>query len=129
MLIFTLEARLKKYLRLSIAEVMEKGNIKEENKVIGFIIKRLVYFMNVVLFQKQTSETLIQVIPLLIKEIQTLAGMNKLTETNVKANDIQMLKFYWNIQKLFISKGQRSFTVIPLSYFECRKTDFGPNNL
>jgi hypothetical protein len=50
MLIFTLEARLKKYLRLSIVEMMEKGNVKETNKVIGFIIKKLTYSKNVVPF-------------------------------------------------------------------------------
>jgi hypothetical protein len=92
MLIFTLEARLKKYLRLSIAELVEKFNIKEKNKVISFIIKKLNYFKNVVPFQKEPNETLMQAITVLIKVIQTLAGINKLTETNIKANTSRMLK-------------------------------------
>jgi hypothetical protein len=37
MLIFRLEARTKKYLRLRIAEIVEKINTKEKNEVIGFI--------------------------------------------------------------------------------------------
>jgi hypothetical protein len=90
MLIFTLEA--KKYLRLSIAELVEKFNIKEKNKVISFIIKKLNYFKNVVPFQKEPNETLMQAITVLIKVIQTLAGINKLTETNIKANTSRMLK-------------------------------------
>jgi hypothetical protein len=80
-------------------------------------------------FQKEPIVTLMQVIPVLIKEIQALAGMNKLTETNIKANASSMLKFYWHIQKLFISKNQRSFTLLPLSHFKCRKAEFGMNNL
>jgi hypothetical protein len=114
---------LKKYLRLSIAEMVEKGNNKEKNKVIGFIIKKLNYYKNVPL-QKEPSEILMQVIPVLIKEVQALAGVNKLIETNIKANTSQMLKFYWNIQKLFTSKGQISFTLLSLSHFKCRKAEF-----
>jgi hypothetical protein len=76
MLIFTLEARLKKYLRFTtIAEMVEKLSGKEKNKVIGFIIKKLTYSNNVVPFQKEPSETLMQVIPVLIKEIQALTEM------------------------------------------------------
>ncbi len=48
-------------------------------------------------FQKEPSEMLMQVVPVLIKEIQALAGMNKLTDTNIKANTNRMLKFYWHI--------------------------------
>ncbi len=104
MLIFTLEAWMKKYLRLIIAEMVEKTNTKEKNKVIVFIIKKLTYSNNIVPFQKKPSETLMQVIPVSIKEIQALAGINKLIEANIKANACRMLKFYWHIQKLFISK-------------------------
>jgi hypothetical protein len=70
-----------------------------------------------------------QVIPVLIKEVQALTGMNKQTETNIKTNASLMLKFYWHIQKLFISKGQRSFALVPISHFKCRKAEFGMNNL
>jgi uncharacterized protein YehS (DUF1456 family) len=66
-MIFILEAQIKKYLRLS---------------------------KNVVPFQKEPSETLMQLIPGLIKEIKALAGMNKLTETNIKANSSIILKCY-----------------------------------
>jgi hypothetical protein len=69
MLIFTLEAQIKKYIRLRIAEVVEKTNAKEKNKVIGFIIKKLTYSKNAVPFQKEPSETLKQVTPVVIKEI------------------------------------------------------------
>jgi hypothetical protein len=106
MSIFTLEALLNKYLRLSITKMVEKDNSKEKNKVIGFITKKPNYYKNVVPFQKEPSEILMQVILVLIKEVQALAGVNKPIETNIKANGNQMLKFYWNIQKLFTSKGQ-----------------------
>jgi hypothetical protein len=94
MLISTLEARLKKYLRFIIAETVEKPNDKEKNEDIDFIIKKPTYSKNVVPSQKEPSEILMQVIPVLIKEIQALSGMNKLTETNIKANASRMLKFY-----------------------------------
>jgi hypothetical protein len=129
MLILTLEARLKKYLRFIIAEMVEKPNNKENNKVIGFIIKKLTYSKNVLPYQKEPSQRLMQAIPILTKQIQALVGMDKLTETNVTANASQMVKFYWNIQKLFISKGQRSFALLSLSHFKCRKAEFGMNNL
>jgi len=129
MLIFTLEARLKKQLRLRIAEMMEKVNSMEKNKVIGFITKKLTYSKNVIPFQKEPRETLMQVIPVLIKQKQALAEVNKLTETSVKANTSRMLKFYWHIQKLFISKGQRSFALVLLSHLKCKKSEFGMSNL
>jgi hypothetical protein len=74
--------------------MVEKTDTKEKNKVIGFIIKKLTYSKNVVSSQKETSGTLMQVIPVLVKKIQALAGMNKLTETNIKVNASQTFKFY-----------------------------------
>jgi hypothetical protein len=107
----------------------EKTNNKKKNKIIGFIIKKLTYSKNVVPFQKEPSETLKQLIPVLIKEMQDLVGMNKLADANIKANASQVLKFNWHIQRSFIFKGQRSFVLVPLSHFKCRKAEFGMNNL
>jgi hypothetical protein len=70
-----------------------------------------------------------QLIPVLIKEMQDLVGMNKLADANIKANASQVLKFNWHIQRSFIFKGQRSFVLVPLSHFKCRKAEFGMNNL
>jgi hypothetical protein len=78
MLIFTLEVGMKKDLRLRIAEKVEKTNTKEKNKVIRFTIKKLNYSKNVVPFQEEPSETLMYVIPVLIKQIQGLAGSQNL---------------------------------------------------
>ena len=134
MLKFTLEQRLKKYLRARMSELLtdEQPPKSEQRRVIDYIIRKLTFTTPVFDFRKQPPMVLIQLIPILILEVCSLLDCNNETiidESFVETNSNKMFVFYWYIQKFFIEKEIQSFNLMPLSHFKCRNIEIGTNDL
>jgi hypothetical protein len=133
MLKFTFEQRLRKYLRLRMDELLgdNKTVSRTERRRVGeYIVRKLTYTKSVFDFIKLPPQELIDVIPVLIEEIQNLIGTDKpITEKFIEANNNRMFRFYWHIQKFFITKNVKSFALVPLSHFKCRCMEIGTQEL
>ena len=102
MLKFTLVQRLNKYLPTRIEESITEAHPKsEQRRVVDFIVRKLTFTTPVFDFRKTPPMELIKLIPILIKEVQTLIECDPeqiVTEAFIDANPEITIRFYWHLQ-------------------------------
>jgi hypothetical protein len=134
MLKFTLEQRLRKYLRLRMNQLHSDASIpkSEYRRIVEYIIRRLTFTTPVYDFIKLPPKELVKTIPVLTQEIRTFVGAETdeiIDESFVDDNTNNMLKFYWHVQQFFTNNNMKSFALLPLSHFKCRCMEIGTAEL